>query len=216
MNIFCKKHGDKVLKVLNICEGSWASNCYMLVSGSHALIIDPSASLKAVNEALSKEGALLDGILLTHGHFDHILSLDTIREAHGVPAYIHKEDAIMLTDGKKNAFYELFNRERSYNAAEKLLSHGDRIKLGDESLTVFHTPGHTHGSVCYLCDGMIFSGDTVFADTYGRCDLWNGDIAKMRDSLSSLRSIDPSLTLYPGHGQPSKLGMALDNVAYLI
>ena len=204
------------MKVQNICEGSWASNCYLLTSGSHAMIIDPSASPKAALAALESEGAVLDGILLTHGHFDHIPSLDTLRDATGAPAYIHKEDAIMLTDGKKNAFYELFNRERTYRAAEVLLSHGDRIRFGDEALTVFHTPGHTHGSVCFLADGMIFSGDTIFADTYGRCDLWNGDINKMRDSLRLLRSIDPSLTLYPGHGKPSKLGMALDTVAYYV
>ena len=204
------------MKILNICEGSWASNCYALISDGHAFIIDPSASLKATLEVLEREGAALDGILLTHGHFDQILSLDTLREATGAPAYIHKEDAIMLTDGKKNAFYELFNRERSYKAAEHLLSHGDVITLGAEKLTVFHTPGHTHGSVCYLGDGVIFSGDTLFLDTYGRCDLWNGDINKMRDSLRNLRNIDPSLTLYAGHGEASTLGAALDNVAYYI
>lgn len=202
------------MKILNICEGSWASNCYALISDGHAFIIDPSASLKATLEVLEREGAALDGILLTHGHFDHILSLDTLREATGAPAYIHKEDAIMLTDGKKNAFYELFNRERSYKAAEHLLSHGDVITLGAEKLTVFHTPGHTHGSVCYLGDGVIFSGDTLFLDTYGRCDLWNGDLGKMHDSLRSLRNIDPSLTIYPGHSASGRLGDALDNVFY--
>ena len=120
----------------------------------------------------------------------------------------------MLTDGKKNAFYELFNRERSYRAAEKLLSHGDTVTLGNEKLTVFHTPGHTHGSVCFLGEGMIFSGDTLFLETYGRCDLWNGDITKMHDSLRSLRNLDPSLTIYPGHSASGRLGDALDNVFY--
>ena len=204
------------MKVLNICEGSWASNCYALISDGHAIIIDPSASLKATLETLERERATLDGILLTHGHFDHILSLNTLREATGAPAYIHTEDAIMLTDGKKNAFYELFNRERSYKPAEKLLSNGDTIRFANEKLTVFHTPGHTHGSVCFLTEGMIFSEDTVFAETYGRCDLWNGDISKMRESIKSLRNLAPALTLYPGHGQPSKLGAALDNIAYFI
>ena len=202
------------MKVLNICEGSWASNCYALISDGHAFIMDPSASLKATLDTLEREDAVLDGILLTHGHFDHILSLDVLRDATGAPAYIHKEDAVMLTDGKKNAFYELFNRERSYRAAEKLLSNGDTVMLGNEKLTVFHTPGHTHGSVCYLCDGMIFSGDTLFLETYGRCDLWNGDINKMHDSLRSMRNLAPSLTIYPGHGQSGRLGDALDNVFY--
>ena len=200
------------MKILNICEGSWASNCYALISGSHALIIDPSASAKAILETLEREGASLEGILLTHGHFDHILSLDTLRDKTGVPAYIHREDAIMLTDGKKNAFYEFFGKEKAYRAADVLLSDGDRIPLGDKTLTVYHTPGHTHGSVCYLSEGLIFSGDTIFAESYGRCDLWNGDIEKMRDSLKKLSALDRKLTLYSGHGISTTLGNALDNL----
>ena len=200
------------MKIINVCEGSWASNCYALISGSHALVIDPSASAKAILEVLESEGASLDGILLTHGHFDHILSLDTLRDKTGAPAYIHREDAIMLTDGKKNGFYELFNRERTYRPADVLMNDGDRISLSDETLTVYHTPGHTHGSVCFISEGVIFSGDTIFAETYGRCDLWNGNIEKMRDSLHKLSMLNPSLTLYAGHGKTCSLGEAINNL----
>ena len=200
------------MKIINVCEGSWTSNCYVLISGSHALVIDPSSSSKAILDLVAQEGATLEGILLTHGHFDHTLSLDTLREKTGVPAYIHSEDAIMLTDGKKNAFYEFFGKERAYKAAEKLMSDGDMISLGDETLTVYHTPGHTHGSVCFLSEGLIFSGDTIFAETYGRCDLWNGDIEKMKNTLHKLTKLDPALTLYPGHGNECLLGEALNNI----
>ena len=203
------------MKILNLCEGSWPSNCYALLSDGHALIIDPSASAKVMLEAISAEGAVLEGILLTHGHFDHILSLDTLREKTGVPAYIHHEDAIMLTDGKKNAFYEFFGKEKAYRAAEIMLSDGDKIPLGNETLTVFHTPGHTHGSVCYITEGNIFTGDTIFADTYGRCDLWNGDIEKMKASLKKLSTLDRSLVLHSGHGVSVTLGNALDNILYI-
>ena len=204
------------MKILNICEGSWAANCYLLVSNGHALVIDPTASAKAICEALEKENATLECIILTHGHFDHVVSLDTLRDKLGIPAYIHKEDDIMLTDGKKNGFYELFGKVRAYCKADKLLEDGDVIMLGDERLTVFHTPGHTHGSVCYLAEGTAFTGDTLFADTYGRCDLWNGDESKMRSSLKKLGMLDRAITIYPGHGKSQKLGMALDNTAYLL
>ena len=199
------------MKIFNVCEGSWTSNCYVLISEGHALVIDPSASAKAILELVKQENASLEGILLTHGHFDHILSLDTLRERTGVPAYIHTEDAIMLTDGKKNAFFEFFGKERTYGAAEKLMSDGDRIPIGNETLTVYHTPGHTHGSVCFISGRIIFSGDTIFADTYGRYDLWNGNLEKLRESMTKLSKLDPTLTVYPGHGTTAPLGVALNS-----
>ncbi len=204
------------MEVINICEGSWTSNCYAVISDGHALVIDPSSSSKAIIETLASRSAVLDGILLTHGHFDHMISLDTLREKTSVPAYVHSDDAIMLTDGRKNAFYDFFGKERTYRPAEKLLSDNDIIKLGDIDIIVMHTPGHTPGSVCFLCNNVIFTGDTLFAESFGRCDLWGGDIEKMSESLRKLRTLDQALTIYAGHGPTAKLGDALDNVVYLI
>ncbi len=204
------------MKVLNICSSSWGSNCYALIHDGHALIIDPSASVTEIVRAVSAEGAVIDAILLTHGHFDHIVSLDTLREKIGVPAAIHEKDAEMLLDGRKNAFYTFFGMDRAYKPAEWLLTSKSIIPFGDKQIQVIHTPGHTQGSVCYLADDILFSGDTLFAESYGRCDLYGGDIMKMKESLSHLRTLDPSLTLYSGHGPASKLGIALDNAAYLI
>lgn len=203
------------MTVLNICESSWGSNCYAVISGGHALIIDPSASAERIISAVMEQNAVIDGIVLTHGHFDHVISLDTLRKNAAVTASIHSDDAIMLTDGKKNAFYEFFGKERTYLAAENTLEDGDVITVGAEKLTVIHTPGHTQGSICLLGDGIIFTGDTLFAESFGRCDLWGGDITQMQCSLKRLRSLDPKLTLYAGHGPSCKLSDALDNVAYL-
>ena len=204
------------MKIIPICPNAFASNCYLLVSDGEALVVDPSVSVDAILRAAKEEGATLVGILLTHGHFDHILSLDSLRASEKIPAAIHEHDAVMLTDGKKNAFYDFFGQERTYKAAEKTLSDGDLLPLGTELITVLHTPGHTGGSVCYLCDGALITGDTLFSGTFGRCDLWSGDAEKMRSSLSRLRSLDSSLVIYPGHGESARLGDALDEVAYLI
>lgn len=208
--------GRNKMKIITVCSASFASNTYLLVSGNEAFAVDPSISVKALKSALEKEHATLTGVLLTHGHFDHVMSLDTVRDAFGVPAYIHKDDAIMLTDGKKNAFYDFFGQERVYKPAEKLLSDGDLLPLGNEQIKVLHTPGHTMGSVCYICDGGIVSGDTLFAESFGRCDLWGGDMGQMRKSLIRLREFPKDETIFPGHGEASPLGNALDNVAYLI
>lgn len=204
------------MKIIPVCPESFGANTYLLISGSHALAVDPAVSVSAIAETVRRENAVLDGILLTHGHFDHIFSLDGLRDANGIPAYIHEADAVMLTDGKKNAFYEFFGKERVYRPAERLLQEGQTIPLGHESVTVLHTPGHTRGSVCYLGDRFLITGDTLFAESFGRCDLWSGNTEQMRASLSALRRLDPSLPIYPGHGPRATLGNALDNVAYLL
>lgn len=204
------------MRIVTVCAESFGANTYLLISGNEALAVDPTVSVSAILEAAREEDAYLTGILLTHGHFDHVFSLDSLRDATGVNAYIHSEDAIMLTDGRKNAFFDFFGKERTYRPAERLLSEGDKIPLGNEELTVLHTPGHTQGSVCYTCGDILVTGDTLFAESFGRCDLWGGSIEQMCDSLRRLRSLPREMTIYPGHGTPSKLWAALDNVAYLL
>lgn len=207
------------LEIFNLFPGSWGSNCYILISEDHkrqrhAAVVDPSASAKGIVEFLEDHGAKLEYIILTHGHFDHITSLDTLREATHAPALIHKDDAEMLADGEKNAFEFFFGQERKWKAAEVLLSHGDKIDLGDETIEVISTPGHSKGSICLLGKDFMITGDTLFADGYGRYDLHGGDPDQLASSLKLLREYDPNLTIYAGHGSESKLGRALDNVLY--
>ena len=204
------------MKIIPVCAESFGANTYIIVSDSEALVVDPTVSTDAILSAIRAEDAHPIGVILTHGHFDHVLSLDRFRQATGTKAFIHEDDAIMLTDGKKNAFFEFFGKERTFGAAENLLRDGQRIRLGNEEIEVLHTPGHTQGSVCYLCGDALITGDTLFAESFGRCDLWSGSLTLMSSSLRRLRTLDPKLTIYPGHGCPSRLGDALDNVAYLL
>lgn len=204
------------MKIIPICGESFGANTYLIVSGNSALVVDPAVSVQAILGAVRGEDAFLEGILLTHGHFDHILSLDTLRDALPIPARIHEADRVMLTDGSKNAFSTFFGQERVWRPAEHGLTNGQTISLGEETVTVLHTPGHTPGSVCYLCGDDLITGDTLFAEGYGRCDLWGGSLDLMRDSLATLRTLPEHLTIYPGHGASYRLSHALDNVAYLL
>ena len=201
------------MELINLYPGSFGSNCYVLLSDGHAAVIDPSANASTVLDTVSSHGAVLDFILLTHGHFDHIMSLDDLRDGSGAPALIHASDAELLPDAQKNAFYYFFQKENAYRPAERTLENGEELILGSTHIKVIHTPGHTRGSVCYLCDGdTLLTGDTLFASGFGRFDLYGGDARTLFCSLSSLRSLPGELMIYPGHGESATLGQALDRL----
>ena len=204
------------MKISHICPGSWAANCYLLISGGEAYVIDPCISTDAVVKRAESNGAKIRGVIMTHGHFDHILTAENIGRELGVPTMIHEFDAEMLDDGEKNAFKTFFNQERKFAPADKLLKDGDTLTLGDELITVLHTPGHTKGCICLLCtDSFLVTGDTLFSNSFGRIDLYGGDLHQMKASLETLATLDPSLPIYPGHGEPSTLGEALSQIRFL-
>lgn len=198
------------MKIRSISPDSFASNCYLVIEGGQAMVVDPSVSLRAIQSALDAEGATLCGILLTHGHFDHILTLDELRDAYpDAPVYLHAADAELLADGEKNAFALFMGQDRTWRPADHLLTDGEIILLGDARIRVRHTPGHTRGSVCYLCGDDLITGDTLFAQGFGRYDLYGGDYASLCRSLRSLTELSPTLRIHPGHGMSATLGDAL-------
>lgn len=203
------------MEIINLYPGSFASNCYVLISDGHAAVVDPSANAAEILSEIEKHGASLDFILLTHGHFDHILSLDELRDASAAPAYIHEADAELLPDSQKNAFSYFFGKDRTFRPAEKLLKADDVLTLGTVHLCTVHTPGHTRGSVSYHCpeSEVLLTGDTLFDGNYGRFDLYGGDAETLYRSLHSLRALPHSLTIYPGHGNATTLESALDQLS---
>ena len=202
------------MEIITVCPESFGANTYLLISGSHAFVVDPSVSVKAIKDAALSKGASVDGILLTHGHFDHIVSIDTLRAELGIGLMIHEADAPMLSDGRKNAFFTFFGKDRTYAPAEILLRDEQTLMLGEEVIEVISTPGHSKGSVCYRCGDIMITGDTLFADNIGRCDLWGGDEKELLRSLDKLSNLDPNIRIYPGHGRTAILRDALDNVSY--
>ena len=197
--------------IRSIAPQSFASNCYLVVSDGQALVVDPAVSLSAILGALGEQNAVCVGIVLPHGHFDHMLTLDKLRRAFpDAPVYIHREDASYLGDSQKNAFSLFFHQDRVWQAADKLLVDGDILPLGKESVRVVHTPGHTPGSICLACgDNDLVTGDTLFDGGYGRCDLWGGSLTHLIDSLQKLETLPEHLTIHPGHGGSARLGAAL-------
>ena len=200
------------MKIIHICPLSWGSNCYLLVSGNEAFAVDPSPSADAIIRRADEAGAEIKAILLTHGHFDHVLSAETLHKKTGAPVLIHRGDGDMLTDSTKNAYRLFFGQDRIFKSADRLLDDGEVLRLGDENVRVMNTPGHSIGSSCFVTDDFIITGDTIFAEGYGRVDLYGGNMQTLISSLRALATLDRHLTIYPGHGDSTTLGDALSKL----
>ena len=203
------------MKVYCIEGRGFSSNTYILENNGEAFIFDPSANEKEISDVLDRSGAKPVGIILTHGHFDHTLTLSEVRERYKVPVMIHTLDNEMLGDSDKNAGKLLIWKKFDNDPADKTFEGGDLLELGGGEVKVLHTPGHTKGSCCFISDGIMISGDTIFAQGFGRYDLYGGDGAVLFKTLESFKNLDLSIKIYPGHGESATLASALKSIGIL-
>lgn len=194
--------------------GNLENNCYLLTdekSGKSALV-DCTDSSEKMREFI--KNAKLEYILLTHGHYDHIGGVADIKELTGAKVVISKEDEHMLSSsrGSLAAFCGLSQKNSS---ADIIVDDNDIITLGDTEIKVMSTPGHTKGSVCYICDNVMFSGDTLFFCSCGRTDFPGGDSSEMLNSLKKIASLSGNLTVYPGHDRATTLDFERANNPYI-
>ena len=183
------------LKCVNF--SGMAANCYLLDTGDVRIVIDPFDVNEKIISFLDTDKPKY--VFLTHCHFDHILGADKIREKFGAKIAIGREDAAGLSD----PYFSLsqaagFEQKPFY--ADILFSDNDVFEVGSTKITVLHTPGHTVGSVCYVADGYIFTGDTLFEGTVGRTDFPGGDFATLKKSLERLKNLEGDYKLFSGHG----------------
>ena len=176
------------------------NNNYLIIDeqSKESALIDCSAVDDQVRKDLIEHGATLKYILLTHGHFDHIAG---IRPNPNVKIVMNKEDLNWLN--KANQYLPIFGiPEISIPKIDIFVNDGDIIKLGSLEIKVITTPGHTQGGVCFLVDGKLFSGDTIFRESVGRCDLEGGDFNQIIESIENkIFTLPPNTLIYPGHGR---------------
>ena len=182
-------------------------NCYVVSDDTgEGVVIDPGGMAKEILAYIREAKLSIKAVLDTHGHCDHIGANDAIRDATEAPLYIHKEDGAMISDIRLNlsAFmgFKVISRP-----AEHLLSEGDKISFGNSELEVIHTPGHTKGGVCFVGDGVAFTGDTLFAGSIGRSDFPGGSEVELIGNIKKkLLALPDETKVYSGHGPSSKIG----------
>ena len=192
------------MQVHTLALGAYQTNCYIVQNGERCFLIDPGYESARILSFLEEKGLKAEAILLTHGHFDHVMAAPGIQKATGAKLYIHKNDQPDLAPevaGHRGYLREPYVMPR----VDGNLEDGSEIKVGDLTFRVLHTPGHTLGSVCLLCGDLMFSGDTLFAGTCGRCDLAGGSLEQMFASLKKLAQLEGDYKVLPGHMEASTL-----------
>ncbi len=184
--------------------GPLGANNYLLTDGNEAVLIDCSEVKQEILDELKDK--TLKYILLTHGHFDHVLGVNGMKECTGAKILVHKDD-ISRMEESANIMQTFGVIGVETPKADDYINDNDILKFGNTEIKVIHTPGHTEGCVCYLIDGKLFSGDTLFRDSVGRCDLPGGNFSKLSDSIKNiLFKLDDNMVVYPGHGPETTIG----------
>ena len=178
------------MNIQTLTLGPLATNCYLVRAeeSRRAVIIDPAANSKRLLAALEEQGLTLEAILLTHAHFDHIGALKNLRAATNARVYIGEADK----DDPSRMCHDLLTYTDTYRD-------GDFVTAGGLCFQVLATPGHTPGSVCLLCENVLFSGDTLFCGSIGRTDFEGGNDKQMRASLRKLSQLPADTLVLPGH-----------------
>jgi len=185
--------------------GLLENNMYLILDeiSKKGVLIDATIALpEIIQEA---KGYDIEYILLTHGHFDHILGLNELKKELGAKAVINKNDVIVSDN--INEFTRMFDLPDSTPPSyEMFADDDDEITSGNLRFKVITTPGHTEGSVCYLIDDKLFSGDTLFMESVGRTDLFGGNHKKLTESIKNkLFKLDDNIEVYPGHGEQTTI-----------
>lgn len=183
------------------------ANTYLLIDDeNNCVVIDPAKIYDGLINYIKKNSLSLKGILLTHGHADHIRGVDVLVQAFHIPVYIGFEDFDMLKNIRTNCS-ELLGERVVVNANVDTLADNDAILLLKEDIRVIHTPYHTSGGVCfYLRDsGYLFTGDFILPHSVGRCDLPTAKPRELRNSMSKITKLPKNVKIYGGHGKFSTL-----------
>lgn len=200
----------KTCEIRSLTLGMVGTNCYFLSNKEtkEMILVDPADSPGRIEDFAKKQGYRPVGILLTHGHFDHILGVEKLRADWQVPVYADEAEEEVLGDCRRNLSVNLGGRPFE-TKADIYLKDGEEFTLAGFSIRMLHTPGHTAGGCCYYLEDekLLISGDTLFEGSCGRTDFPGGSMSTLVRSIQEkLFTLPEDVLVYPGHGEPTDIG----------
>jgi hydroxyacylglutathione hydrolase len=192
--------GDVIIK--QIMVGGFEVFTYVVAcpGTKEAVVIDPAGEEEKILSLIAEQGFRVKYILNTHGHADHVLANERLKRALSVPTCMHELDIQFFSQKEVRELSAAELGLQAQDPAERGLKDGDVLKVGALDIRVIHTPGHTPGSVCYLVDGNLFTGDTLFVGAAGRTDLVGGSLDMLVDSIEKkILPLPKETVIWPGH-----------------
>ena len=197
------------IEIKSMTLGMVATNCYLIINKEtkEALLIDPADNALRISNVIEENVCTLKAILLTHGHFDHIMALNELKKRYNVPVYAHEEEKDVLKQSSLNMsgmIGQIYTTQ-----ADIYVKDGEHLKLAGLDIIVLHTPGHTKGGVCYYLPEkkVLMSGDTLFHCSIGRTDFPTGSMSQLVRSVKEQLFVLPDdVQVYPGHDSVTSIG----------
>jgi len=206
------------LDIERLQVGVFGTNCYILMDPEtkQGYIIDPGAEARNILSAAERMGLDCEGVLCTHGHMDHVGAVGKVAEATGAPVYISEEDSGVLSGSAQGLGGRIGSLLVSKPRGVVGLSAGAALGFGSHSVKVLATPGHTRGSMSFLCGDNLFCGDLVFEGSIGRTDLRGGSLPALLEAVSrEVFVLPPETKIFPGHGPATTVGAEMATNPFL-
>lgn len=193
--------------IRRLAVGPLEANCFLIgdEDSGKAMVIDPGDEPDRVMDAAKADNLSLEYIVCTHAHFDHVGAVPDVKDETGAKIIVHKDELEIYRGARDMAAFWGYDIP-PLPEPDILVEEGSEIRLGALSFKVLHTPGHSPGGICLLGEGVVVTGDTLFAGSVGRTDFHGGDMNKLKESFQRLLSLPPETKVLAGHGPDSTIG----------
>lgn len=205
------------MELVILPNGIIDTNTYIVIEGQECAIIDCGVKARDVIKVLEQRQLRAKYILLTHGHFDHVYHVQEYKDATGALVCLHESEVALYHNPEMNGFVFFgLRRDIQLPQPDVLLKDNQQLELGSMTLEIIHTPGHSPGGICIKAENKLFTGDTLFAMSIGRTDLYGGSAKALNQTIAQkLFSLPEDTVVYPGHGPQSSIGYEKANNPYV-